>query len=132
MEKVNPGSGRQSVWGYPRPPRVEFDGATLAETARAYRVLETSHLPTSYIPQADGKMELLRPNSRASANSKERLAIGTFAPACGRRSRQRGATRHPARHTQSCAIIWHSIPIAAGPPFCRAPLPAAWSGWPWV
>jgi uncharacterized protein (DUF427 family) len=75
MEKVSPGSGRESVWDYPRPPRVElcklrlrveFDGETIAETVRAYRVLETSHPPTYYIPQVDVKMELLRPNTARS------------------------------------------------------------------
>lgn len=68
-------SGRESVWDYPRPPRVElcarrlrveFGGETLAETVRAYRMLETSHPPTYYIPQADVKMELLRPNTARS------------------------------------------------------------------
>jgi uncharacterized protein (DUF427 family) len=42
---------------------VEFNGATLAETERAYRVLETSHPPAYYIPQTDVEMEFLRPNS---------------------------------------------------------------------
>jgi uncharacterized protein (DUF427 family) len=45
---------------------VEFNGEALAETVRAYRVLETSHPPTYYIPQADVKMELLRPNAKRS------------------------------------------------------------------
>jgi len=67
--------GRESVWDYPRPPRVErcpqrlrveFSGETLADTVRAYRVLETSHPPTYYIPQVDMKMELLRPNDTRS------------------------------------------------------------------
>jgi uncharacterized protein (DUF427 family) len=69
------GAGQESVWDYPRPPRVElcplrlkveFDGVILAETSRACRVLETSHPPTYYIPQADVKMELLRPNATRS------------------------------------------------------------------
>jgi len=89
MEKVNPGSGRESVWDYPRPPRVElcerrlrveFDGETLAETVRAYRVLETSHPPTYYIPQADVKMALLRPNTARSCG-------GRFGDCIWRRSR---------------------------------------------
>ena len=67
--------GRESVWDYPRPPRVErcpqrlrveFSGETLADTVRAYRVLETSHPPSYYIPQDDVKMELLRPNATRS------------------------------------------------------------------
>ncbi len=51
--------GKESVWDYPRPPRLEpvvdrihivFDGATVADTTAAYRVLETSHPPNYYLP----------------------------------------------------------------------------------
>jgi len=45
---------------------VEFNGETLADTSRAYRVLETSHPPTYYIPQVDVKMDLLMPNATRS------------------------------------------------------------------
>jgi uncharacterized protein (DUF427 family) len=56
----------ESVWDYPRPPRletfagsitVELGGETIASTDRAWRVLETSHPPTYYLPRtafADG------------------------------------------------------------------------------
>ena len=63
----------ESVWDYPRPPRVEasqrlvrveFAGELIAETARAYRVLETSHPPVYYIPPEDVRSEFLRPNRR--------------------------------------------------------------------
>ena len=56
---VNPGRGQESVWDYPRPPRlepftgsitVELGGQTIASTERAWRVLETSHPPTYYLP----------------------------------------------------------------------------------
>jgi uncharacterized protein (DUF427 family) len=52
----------ESVWDYPRPPRlepcpvpirVEVDGLVLAESHRALRVLETSHPPTIYVPPQD-------------------------------------------------------------------------------
>jgi len=52
----------ESVWDYPRPPRVErserrirvhHDGVALADTTRAHRVLETSHPPTYYVPWED-------------------------------------------------------------------------------
>jgi uncharacterized protein (DUF427 family) len=75
MSQPVPGPGRESVWDYPRPPRVElflqrlrveFNGETVADTSRAYRLLETSHPPTYYIPQADVKMEFLRPNANRS------------------------------------------------------------------
>ena len=54
-----PGPGQESVWDYPRPPRlegftgsitVELGGHTIASTTRAWRVLETSHPPTYYLP----------------------------------------------------------------------------------
>jgi uncharacterized protein (DUF427 family) len=57
-----PGSGQESVWDYPRPPRVEADtrlvevkagGVTLASTRRALRVLETASPPGFYLPAAD-------------------------------------------------------------------------------
>jgi uncharacterized protein (DUF427 family) len=61
-----PRPGQESVWDYPRPPRleefagaitVELGGQTIAVTDRAWRVLETSHPPTYYLPRscfADG------------------------------------------------------------------------------
>jgi len=63
----------ESVWSYPRPPRVEptarrlvvgAGGLTVADTVRAYRVLETSHPPTYYLPPDDVAVDLLRPNGR--------------------------------------------------------------------
>lgn len=58
-ERTIPGAGQESVWDYPRPPRLEqvserlrviFNGATIADTTAGYRVLETSHPPVYYIP----------------------------------------------------------------------------------
>jgi uncharacterized protein (DUF427 family) len=49
----------ESVWDYPRPPRLEpvhhrirvvLGGETIADTTGAYRVLETSHPPNYYLP----------------------------------------------------------------------------------
>jgi uncharacterized protein (DUF427 family) len=60
---------QESVWDYPRPPRVEdvsqsvrvvFNGVTIAESTRARRVLETSHPPGYYIPPEDIAMEYLQ------------------------------------------------------------------------
>jgi uncharacterized protein (DUF427 family) len=56
------GEDGESVWDYPRPPRLEpvqerllvrLDDATVAETARGVRCLETSHPPVYYIPPED-------------------------------------------------------------------------------
>lgn len=65
---VEPGPGQESVWDYPRPPRLEecdkrlrivFKGRTIADTRRAKRVLETSHPPNYYIPREDIDMDRL-------------------------------------------------------------------------
>lgn len=54
--------GQESVWDYPRPPRLEAAGAslrivhrgvTIAATAAGLRTLETSHPPTYYFPPGD-------------------------------------------------------------------------------
>ncbi len=60
---VVPAPGQESVWAYPRPPRLErtprrlqiwLGGELVADTdwsaQAAYRVLETSHPPGYYLP----------------------------------------------------------------------------------
>lgn len=75
-QPIKPGPGQESVWDYPRPPRLEqtskrlqviFNGVTLADTTHGYRVLETSHAPTYYISPNDVAMEYLRLTHRATA-----------------------------------------------------------------
>ena len=70
QERVPPAPGQESVWDYPRPPRLEpsdrhieiiFSGVKIADTRRALRVLETSHPPVYYIPPADIQMQVLVP-----------------------------------------------------------------------
>jgi uncharacterized protein (DUF427 family) len=60
----------ESVWDYPRPPRVEpvvrevrieFAGEVIARSASALRVLETASPPTVYVPTTDVRMDLTRP-----------------------------------------------------------------------
>ena len=72
---IPPGPGQESVWDYPRPPRVEpvskpieviFNDATIARTRRAFRVLETSHPPTYYLPPDDVRADLLVVSARRS------------------------------------------------------------------
>ena len=59
IDRIEPGPGQESVWDYPRPPRlepvgetvrVELGGREVARTDVALRVLETSHPPTVYLP----------------------------------------------------------------------------------
>jgi uncharacterized protein (DUF427 family) len=65
------GPSQESVWDYPRPPRVEavrrrvrvaFGGLTLAESTSAYRVLETSGPPVYYMPPRDVRTGHLEPS----------------------------------------------------------------------
>lgn len=61
MKRVEPEQGQESVWDYPRPPRVEpagehivvrLGGEVIADTSDAVRVLETSHPPVYYLPRS--------------------------------------------------------------------------------
>lgn len=72
---VEPGPGQESVWDYPRPPRLEVDArevvvrvgeVVVARTHRAVRVLETASPPTVYIPREDVVAEYLHPAPGAS------------------------------------------------------------------
>ncbi len=75
MKRIEPKAGQESVWDYPRPPKLEltnkhlkiiFNGEIIAETNRAFRVLETSHPPVYYFPPEDVRMEFL---TKASGSS---------------------------------------------------------------
>ena len=62
---------QESVWDYPRPPRLEpeprpvkilFNGETVVKSSRAARVLETSHPPNIYVPFEDVEQGVLEEN----------------------------------------------------------------------
>ncbi|MBI4852126.1 MAG: DUF427 domain-containing protein [Acidobacteria bacterium] len=70
-KRIEPRPDQESVWDYPRPPRLEltskeikiiFNSITIARSVSAKRVLETSHPPVYYIPQSDILMEYLKPS----------------------------------------------------------------------
>ncbi len=70
-----PKAGQESVWDYPRPPKLEptnksirvvFAGEVIVETNRALRMLETSHPPTYYLPIEDVKQEFLKFTGKTS------------------------------------------------------------------
>ena len=69
-EIPKPGPDQESVWDYPRPPRVEptnsrirveVGGIVVADTVGAVRVLETAGAPCYYLPAGDVQTQLLRP-----------------------------------------------------------------------
>ena len=65
-----PSPHQESVWDYPRPPRlspdtrpvlVQADGVVVARTQRALRLLETASPPTFYLPPEDVDASRLAP-----------------------------------------------------------------------
>jgi uncharacterized protein (DUF427 family) len=65
----------ESVWDYPRPPRLEpvtarlrvvLGGTTVADTMAGFRVLETSHPPNYYFPPGDVRGECLTRTGKGS------------------------------------------------------------------
>jgi uncharacterized protein (DUF427 family) len=90
MKKIVPSAGQESVWDYPRPPRVEpvaarvtieTDGRVVADTTDAVRVLETSHPPVYYLPRSAFADGVLQPAPGASfcefKGSAKYLSVGT-------------------------------------------------------
>ena len=83
--RIEPGPGQESVWDYPRPPAcvasdrhviVRLAGVPVADTRGAYRVLETSHPPTWYLPRADVSADLTP--SRAHGTVCEWKGLATY------------------------------------------------------
>ena len=65
-------SHQESVWDFPRPPRIETvsrrlsavaDGEPLATTERGVRVVETAGAPTYYFPPQDVRLDVLQFNA---------------------------------------------------------------------
>lgn len=90
-----PEQKRESVWDYPRPPRLEptprrirviFAGTTIADSSRALRLLETSHPPTYYIPPEDVRMDLLERTDHRSFCEFKGMAVYFSLAAGGRQS----------------------------------------------
>ena len=110
--RIEPAQGQESVWDYPRPPRLEpankyiqvmFNGETIADTRRAMRVLETSHPPVYYIPPEDIKTEYLRKAGGSSfCEWKGQAAYWTVA--VGGRTAENAAWYYP-RPTEAFAPI---------------------------
>lgn len=74
-EKITPDRipGKECVWDYPRPPKLEkvskrlrvfAEGEMIADTTEGYRVLETSHPPTYYFPPKDVQLKYFKKTSK--------------------------------------------------------------------
>lgn len=73
VRRVEPGPGQESVWDYPRPPRLEdcdktikvvCGGQIIATSNHSKRVLETSHPPVYYLPPEDVRLDFLVKSSK--------------------------------------------------------------------
>jgi uncharacterized protein (DUF427 family) len=98
----------ESVWDYPRPPRVEastrrirvvLGGETIVDTRRSFRVLETSHPPVFYVPIADIAAGTLEPAGAGTTFCEWKGAASYYDVVAGGDRSERGAwTYHePAR-----------------------------------
>jgi uncharacterized protein (DUF427 family) len=94
----------ESVWDYPRPPRleptdrlvrVELGGRVVAETRSALRVLETSHPPNYYIPLEDIDASLLEPSGGATSFCEWKGNATYFDVVVGHRRAERAAWTYP-------------------------------------
>lgn len=125
-QPIVPGPGQESVWAYPRPPRLErvpeririaFGSLALADTLAAWRVLETSHPPTYYIPPADIAPGALRPAGGGSVCEWKGEAA-YFDVRLGGREARRAAWAYPDPTPPFAAIAGHVAVYAAAMDAC--------------
>ena len=105
----------ESVWDYPRPPRlepcsrrvrVELGGLVVADSAHALRVLETSHPPAIYVPLADVVPECLEP-SGGSSFCEWKGSAAYFDVVAGRRREPAAAWYYPSPSAAFAALRDH-------------------------
>lgn len=114
-KRVQPGPGQESVWDYPRPPRLEpsrrrvrvvLGGVTVADSTRAYRVLETSHPPVLYVPREDCAAGALVPAAGSSTCEWKGRAEYLTVRAGGREA-ERAAWSYPSPAAAFAPIAGH-------------------------
>ncbi len=119
---IPPRPGQESVWNYPRPPRLEpvrrrvrivFAGETIADTHDAWRVLETSHPPVYYLPPDDVRRDLLVSSPGSSFCEFKGRAV-YFTLQAGGREAVRVAWAYPTPALPFVAISDH-LAFYAGP-----------------
>ena len=114
-QRETPGANQESVWDYPRPPRLEavdttieivLGGVGIARTERALRVLETSHPPTYYLPFTAFADGALRPASGSSI-CEWKGAAAYYDVLGGERVAQRAAWTYPSPTSAFAALVDH-------------------------
>lgn len=126
---IMPRPGQESVWDYPRPPRLErvpehirilLGGQVLVDTTAAYRVLETSHPPTYYLPEHDVAPGALIPAGGGSVCEWKGPALYYDVELGGRRAARAGWTYPAPLHPFE--------PIAGHVAFYAGPMDACFVG----
>ena len=112
-----PGPGQESVWDYPRPPRLErttqeievvLGGQVVARTGSALRVLETSHPPTYYLPRSSFTRGALRPASGSGGSACEWTGRASYLDLVGGdRVAEQAAWFYPSPTAAFAAIVDH-------------------------
>ncbi|KQT47016.1 hypothetical protein ASG47_10455 [Devosia sp. Leaf420] len=121
-DPIEPQAGQESVWDYPRPPRLErvdkrieidFAGMRIVDAPRCFRVLETSHPPVYYIAP-----EFIRPDALRQAHGTSvcewKGRADYFDVVANGRTAQRAAWRYPSP-TASFSAIAGFFAFYAGP-----------------
>lgn len=115
MQREEPAPGQESVWDYPRPPkiahtdkqiRVVLNGETIADTRNAKRVLETSHPPVYYIPPEDIRMEYLH-REPGSSYCEWKGQAHYYRVAVGEQSRSKAAWSYSSPNSRFKSIKDH-------------------------
>lgn len=114
--------GQESVWDYPRPPRVEpcgkrivvrFADRVLADTTRSQRVLETSHPPVYYLPLSDVDESMLRASGDGGSMCEFKGRAKYFDVVAGDRVAERAAFTYP-NPTRGMESLRDHVAIYAG------------------
>lgn len=113
-------TSRENVQHYPRPPRLEpagrrvrvvLGGATIVDTLRALRVLETHHAPTYYVPPDEVRAERRPAGGRSFCEWKG--VAGYWDLLTGGRTARRAAWSY-ARPTAGFLALRDHLAIYAG------------------
>ena len=116
------GPGQESVWDYPRPPRVErvdvrvtidLGGERVVDTRDVVRVLETSHPPVHYLPMSAFADGALSPAAGASF-CEFKGAARYLSVHGGGRTAERAAWNYP-NPSAGFEVLRDRVAVYAGP-----------------
>lgn len=111
---------RENVQSYPRPPALQpvpqrilirLGGEVIADTTAAYRILETHHAPTYYLPPADITAKLIPAGGGSLCEWKGMARY--FDVVGGSRTARRAAWAYDRPTAQFAAITGHVAFYAA-------------------